>query len=54
MQDKKNNINTLNITINLFFIFIIVSTITNYECTFGSNESKGTSVMQKRMTSQRE
>jgi hypothetical protein len=38
----------------LIFICIIVSTITNYKCTFGSKESKGTSEMQKRMSSQRE
>jgi hypothetical protein len=38
----------------LIFICVTVSTITNYKCTFGLKGSKGTSVMQKRMTSQRE
>jgi hypothetical protein len=31
----------------LIFICIIKSRITNYKCTFGLTESKGTSVMQK-------
>jgi hypothetical protein len=48
MQDMKNNINPLNI------ICVTISTITNYKCTFGSRESKGTSVMQKRTPSRRE
>ena len=29
------------------FIFIIISRITNYKCTFDLTESKGTGVMQK-------
>jgi hypothetical protein len=43
MRNTKNNI---DIIIN-FFICIIISRITNYKCTFGLTESKGTSVMQK-------
>jgi hypothetical protein len=31
----------------LIFICITISTITNYKCTFGLTESKGTGVMQK-------
>jgi hypothetical protein len=38
----------------LIFICVTVSIITNYKCTFGSKESRGTSVTQKRMPSQRE
>jgi hypothetical protein len=49
MKNIKNNINALNI-----IICVTVLTITNYKCTFGSKECKGTSVTRKQMPSQRE
>jgi hypothetical protein len=44
IQNINNNV---NIIIELFFICIIISTITNYKCTFGLMESKGTGVMRR-------
>jgi hypothetical protein len=54
MQDMKNNIKQFKHYYQLIFICVTISTITNYKCTFGLKESKGTSVMQKRLPSQRE
>jgi hypothetical protein len=54
-QDMKNNINIFNIIINLsLFVLLYQSITTNYKCTFGSKESRGTSVTRKQMPSQRE
>jgi hypothetical protein len=36
---------TLNIIIDLFLFILLIYTITNYKCTFGLEESKGTSEM---------
>jgi hypothetical protein len=44
----KNNLNTWLLLLTHFY-FIIEEMITNYKCTFGSKESKNTSVRQKQM-----
>jgi hypothetical protein len=54
MQDMKKWHKHFKHYYQLIFICVTISTITNYKCTFGSKENKGTSMMQKRMPSQRE
>jgi hypothetical protein len=52
MQDIKNK--RFKHYYQFIIICVTVLTITNYKCTFGSKESKGTSLTQKQMPSQRE
>jgi hypothetical protein len=51
IDDKKEFVHEIRTIIQIlsstYFICIIIFVITNYKCTFGLTESKGTGVMRK-------